>query len=79
MYRVRRESELPINTIVVLSVFNTYVRGCNNGVLYVETSAKTSKNTNDALETIARDAFLLQLDREISVINVLDFYLTLYS
>nr|CCA26014.1 Rab8 family GTPase putative [Albugo laibachii Nc14] len=33
---------------------------------FIETSAKTSKNTNDALETIARDAFLLQLDPEIT-------------
>lgn len=28
-----------------------------------ETSAKTSENTNGALETIARDAFLMSLNR----------------
>lgn len=32
--------------------------------LLSETSAKTSENTNGALETIARDAFLMSLNRK---------------
>lgn len=32
--------------------------------LLTETSAKTSENTNGALETIARDAFLMSLNRK---------------
>lgn len=31
--------------------------------VFTETSAKTSENTNGALETIARDAFLMSLNR----------------
>jgi small GTP-binding protein len=31
---------------------------------FIETSAKTSYNTNGALETIARDAFLMSVTRE---------------
>lgn len=35
----------------------------NMRVFVAETSAKTSENTNGALETIARDAFIMSLNR----------------
>ncbi|CCI41585.1 unnamed protein product [Albugo candida] len=39
---------------------------------FIETSAKTSKNTSGALETIARDAFILQLDPEMTQKMLID-------
>lgn len=38
-------------------------------VRFIETSAKTSMNTNGALETIARDAFFMSVNRTLSLLD----------
>ncbi|CAI5735971.1 unnamed protein product [Peronospora destructor] len=69
MLLVGNKIDLP-NRVVTLA--EGQAAASQYGCRFIETSAKTSKNTNGALETIARDAFMISVNPTLTQKMVMD-------